>query len=174
MEHAIISRKKVFGGHAFDVQEILVSLPDGRKRNYDLVDHRDSVTIIPIDENGYIWFVNQYRLGSESSLIELPAGVLDDGEDPKSCAAREVREEIGMAAGELIQIGSLYLAPGYSNELNHIFVARHLKLDPLQQDEDEFLSTIKYSREEITELINEGNLQDSKSLAALHLFEQKQ
>jgi len=173
VKHSILSRKKVFDGHAFDVQELYVSLPDGRKRAYDLVDHRASVTIIPVDEDGHIWFVRQFRMGSQSSLLELPAGVIDGDESPDTCAAREVREEIGMAASELVQIGSIYLAPGYSNELNHIFIAKHLNPDPLQQDEDEFLSAIKYSKDEITTLILKGDLQDSKSLAALYLYEIK-
>jgi len=173
VKHLIISRKNVFNGHAFNVQELYISLPDGRKRNYDLVDHRDSVTIIPIDENGNVWFVEQFRMGSASSLIELPAGVMEENEKPFVCAAREVREEIGMAAGKLAHIGSIYLAPGYSNELNHIFLAENLKPAPLQQDEDEFLSIKKYSREELTEIIREGDLQDSKSLAALYLYQYK-
>ena len=173
MKHSIISRKNVFNGHAFNVQELYVSLPDGRKRNYDLVDHQDSVTIIPIDETGKIWFVEQFRMGSESSLIELPAGVIEGNEKPFACAKREVREEIGMAAEKLVQIGSIYLVPGYSNELNHIFLAKDLKPDPLQQDEDEFLSIKKYTGEELADLIRAGDLLDSKSLAALYLYEQK-
>jgi len=172
VKHSIISRKNVFNGHAFDVQELYVSLPDGRKRSYDLVDHRGSVTIIPIDEKGNIWFVEQFRMGSENYLIELPAGVIDGDESPKTCAAREVREEIGMAAGELVYIESIYLVPGYSNELNHIYLAKDLKPDPLQQDDDEFLLIKKYSNEELSKLIREGNLQDSKSLAALYLYQQ--
>jgi ADP-ribose pyrophosphatase len=135
LKHSIISRKYVFHGHAFNVQDLYVSLPDGRKRNYDLVDHQDSVTIIPVDETGKIWFVEQFRM--------------------------------------LVQIGSIYLAPGYSNELNHIFLAKDLKPDPLQQDEDEFLSIKKYSKEELIELIHGGDLRDSKSLAALYLYEHK-
>jgi len=172
VEHSIISRKEIYNGHAFNVQELLVALPDGRKRKYDLVDHQDSVTIIPVDQNG-IWFVKQFRMGSQNVLLELPAGVMDIDEMPHICAARELREEIGMAAEELIQVGSIYLAPGYSNELNHIFVARNLKSDPLQQDEDEFLSSVQYSNDEIRILIKDGVLNDSKSLAALHLYETK-
>ena len=172
MKHSIIFRKNVFIGHAFNVQELYVSLPDGRKRNYDIVDHPDSVTIIPIDENGEIWFVEQFRMGSENYLIELPAGVIDENESPEACAARETREEIGMAAGQLIHIESIYLVPGYSNELNHIFLAKDLKPAPLQQDDDEFLSVKKYSSEELNNLIQEGTLKDSKSLAALYLYEQ--
>ena len=78
-----------------------------------------------------------------------------------------------MAAEKLVQIGSIYLVPGYSNELNHIFLAKDLKPDPLQQDEDEFLSIKKYTGEELADLIRAGDLLDSKSLAALYLYEQK-
>ncbi|MCD6577803.1 MAG: NUDIX hydrolase [Anaerolineaceae bacterium] len=173
MKHSIISRKNIFNCHTFNIQELFVSLPDGRTRNYDLVDHRNSVTIIPIDKNGKIWFVEQFRMGSESSLIELPAGVIEENEKPLACATREIREEIGMSAGKMVYIGSVFLAPGYSNELNYIFLAKDLNPDPLQQDDDEFLSTKIFSREDLSELIHAGNLQDSKSLAALYLYERK-
>ena len=112
-------------------------------------------------------------MGSESSLIELPAGVIEENEKPLACATREIREEIGMSAGKMVYIGSVFLAPGYSNELNYIFLAKDLNPDPLQQDDDEFLSTKIFSREDLSELIHTGNLQDSKSLAALYLYERK-
>jgi ADP-ribose pyrophosphatase len=173
VKHVINSRKNVFEGHALNVQQLDVSLPDGRRRNYELVFHRDSVTIIPIEKNGDIWFVEQYRMGSEKKLIELPAGVIDDGESPAECAARETREEIGMAAGKLTHLGAVYLAPGYSSELNHIFLAQELRPDPLQKDDDEFLSVLRLTEVQLADLIAEGKLQDSKSLAALLIFHQK-
>ncbi|MCD6356116.1 MAG: NUDIX hydrolase [Anaerolineaceae bacterium] len=172
MKHTINSRKEIFSGRAFKIQELNVSLPDGRKRNYELVFHRDSATIIPVDENGDIWLVEQFRMGSNKKLIELPAGVIDNNETPAECAAREIREEIGMAAGKLTPLGAVYLAPGYSSELNHIFLAEELNKDPLQQDEDEFLSVIRYSKEELSIFITKGGLQDSKSLAALYIYDQ--
>jgi len=173
MGHSIISRKTVFNGHVFEVEELKVSLPDKRKRNYDLVNHKDSVTIIPIDENETIWFVEQYRMGSECALLELPAGVMDENENPENCAARELREEIGMSAGQLFLIGSVYLVPGYSNELNHIYVAKNLHPDPLQHDDDEFITIQKFSKEELFSLVRDGGLIDSKSLAALYLYQLK-
>jgi ADP-ribose pyrophosphatase len=110
-------------------------------------------------------------MGSECSLLELPAGVMDENESPENCAAREVREEIGMSAGQLHLIGSIYLAPGYSSELNHIFLAKDLRPDPLQQDDDEFLTIQKFLKEDLTSLICDGDLVDSKSLAALYLYQ---
>jgi ADP-ribose pyrophosphatase len=104
MTHAILSRKTVFNGHAFDVEKLQVQLPDGRERAYDLVSHKDSVTLLPLDSDGCVWFVSQFRMGCECHMLELPAGVMDDNETPEACAAREIREEIGMAAGSLRRV----------------------------------------------------------------------
>jgi ADP-ribose pyrophosphatase len=171
MKHVIRSRKTNYTAYAFKVEELNVSLPDGRIRDYDLVNHKDSVTIIPVDNNEMFWFVEQYRMGSESALLELPAGVMDDNESPEICAAREVREEIGMSAGHMQLIGSVYLAPGYSSELNHIFLATKLTPAPLKQDDDEFLTVKKFSKHDLMALIQDGGLLDSKSLAALYLYQ---
>lgn len=170
MEHKITNRTKQFEGHAFNVEILEVNLPDGRQRQYDLVDHNNSVTIIPVDNDGNIFFVKQFRMGSESQLLELPAGVLDDHESPQKCAAREIREETGMAAGKMTRLGAIYLAPGYSNELNFVFLAQDLTEDPLQEDEDEFISIHAYSPGDVKRLIRSGEIKDSKTLAALHLM----
>jgi ADP-ribose pyrophosphatase len=169
MTSPILSRKTVFNGHAFDVEKLQVRLPDGREREYDLVNHKDSVTLLPLDSDGYIWFVSQFRMGCECQMLELPAGVMDDGESPQTCAAREIREEIGMAAGSLKLLGSVYLAAGYSSEINYIFLATDLSPAPLKMDEDEFLEAKRFSVEEIRKMVAKGELLDSKSLAALQL-----
>lgn len=169
MAHQILSHKTVYKAHAFEIEKLHVRLPDGRERDYDLVSHNDSVTIIPFNEDGNIWFVTQYRLGCECELLELPAGVIHDGEDPESCAAREVREETGLAAGKLTHIGSVYLAPGYSSEKNHIFLAEDLSESPLDMDDDEFLQAEKIPAEKAYEMAENGRIQDSKTLAALLL-----
>ncbi len=174
MKHQINNRTRKFEGHAFNVEILDVRLPDGRIRQYDLVDHKDSVTIIPIDTDGNIYFVRQFRMGSESILLELPAGVINEHESPHNCAAREIREEIGMAAGDLSRIGAVYLAPGYSNELNYIFLAKDLIEDPLQEDDDEFLSIHAYSPGDVTRMVRSGEIKDSKTVAALNIFQMTQ
>lgn len=169
MEHQILSRKTVFQGHAFDVELVHLRLPDGRERDYDLVSHNDSVTIVPFDRDGSLWFVSQFRTGCECPMLELPAGVIDDGETPEDCAAREVREEIGMAAGKLTRLGSVYLAAGYSSEENHIFLAEDLLDSPLAMDEDEFLNVSCLPLSQVWEMAENGEFKDSKTLAALML-----
>jgi len=169
MAHQILSRKTVYKAHAFNIEKLHVHLPDGRERDYDLVSHNDSVTIIPIDADGNIWFVSQYRMGCECEMLELPAGVMGDEEEPESCAAREVREEIGLAAGKLSHLGSVYLAAGYSSENNHFFLAEDLSESPLDMDDDEFLQVEKITSEKAYEMAESGQIQDSKTLAALLL-----
>ena len=171
MRITILERKTTWRGKIFNVEQLSVRLPDARERVYDLVDHRDSVTILPLDDDGRVWFVRQFRMGCQCDLLELPAGVVDEGETPEQCALREIREEVGFSAGTLLKIGEIYLAPGYANEKNHIFLARQLHSDPLKADEDEFLERISIPRDEAYKLARAGNITDSKSLAALLLAE---
>lgn len=165
----ILSKTTVFDAKAFTVEKLHVRLPDERERDYSLVRHHNSVTVIPLDAEGNVLLVTQFRMGSETVLLELPAGVMNPGESPLECALREVREETGMAAGKMEHLGSAYLAPGYSSELNHIFLATDLTLSPLQMDDDEFLQTEKIPAAQLPQLAAQGRLQDSKSLAALYL-----
>jgi ADP-ribose pyrophosphatase len=173
MSQRILSKTTVFDANAFTVEKLHVRLPDKRERDYSLVHHHDSVTIIPLDSENNVIFVTQFRMGSESVLLELPAGTMDEGEKPLECALREIREETGMAAGKMEHLGSVYLAPGYSSEINHVFLASDLTYSPLEMDEDEFLNTRKIPLADIPGLAVSGELLDSKSLAALYLADVK-
>jgi len=169
----IIDVSTIHVGRAFSVEKVNVALPDGKSKYYDRINHRDSATILPLDKENHIWFVRQYRMGSENFLLELPAGVLNDGEDPLTCAQREIREEIGKAANDWEKIGAFYLAPGYCTEMNHIFLARDLFSSPLSLDEDEFLSTERHPVSAVIDMIKECRIQDGKTIAALGIFFQK-
>jgi ADP-ribose pyrophosphatase len=164
-----LTSQSVYQGRAFNVERVLVQLPDGQEKNYDLVAHRDSVTIIPVDAQAQMYFVCQYRLGGDEYLLELPAGVLEPGEDPVEGARREVREETGMSAGKLLNIGEMYLAPGYSTELMTVFLATDLRHEPLAADADEFLDLVLYPVSEAYRLAENRLIRDSKTLAALLL-----
>lgn len=164
-----LGRKKQYQGHAFQVEKVEIRLPDGKTRYFDLVVHNGAVTLVPVDDQGNIWFVRQYRVGSSSELLELPAGTLDPGEDPLVCARREIREEIGMAADRMTKLGEMYLAPGYSSEFMHVYLAQGLSHDPLDPDADEFLQTEIIPIEKAYEMAARGEIRDSKSLAALLL-----
>lgn len=164
-----LDQENKYIGHAFQVEKVRMRLPNGKTRSYDLVIHSGAVVLVPIDENGRIWFVSQYRLGAKTNLLELPAGTLDKDEDPFDCANREIREEIGMSASNITKIGEMYLAPGYSTEYMHIYLATGLTHNPLAPDADEFLQTEVIAFEKVYEMVSRGEIKDSKTLAALLL-----
>ncbi len=170
MSFELINSETVYQGRAFDVRKDRVRLPDGREADWDVVRHRAAVTLLPLDEEGMIWFVNQYRHAVAKEILELPAGVVEANERPEVCAQREIREEIGMAARELHFLGSFFLAPGYSTELMHVYLATHLYPETLDQDEDEVLTVQKLPLEQAYAMAEQGQIEDAKTLAALFLL----
>jgi ADP-ribose pyrophosphatase len=166
-KYHILNRKTVFTGHIFNVEQVELQLPNQDQRTYDLVVHKKAVTILPIDSDQRIWFVRQYRLGMEKEILELPAGVFNDGEEPETCAARELREEIGMSAKIIRRIGESIMSPGYADEYMYYFLASELTKDPLPQDDDEFIEVVKIPLEKVYEMVYRGEIIDTKTLAAL-------
>lgn len=156
-------------GKVFDVRHDKVRLPNGQITTLDIVDHPPAVVIVPLDSEDNIWFVKQYRHATGEIVRELPAGVLEPGEQPELCAHRELREEIGMSANRFQKIGEFYIAPGYSSEYLHIFLATGLQPDPLPGDEDEFISIERIPTKIAFSMIEDGKLKDAKSLASLIL-----
>lgn len=158
-----------YRGRAFGVRRDEVRLPDGRVTWFDIVEHSGAITIVPVDDQGQVWFVRQYRHATGIELLELPAGTLKEGEDPQLAAQRELREEIGMQADSLQLIGEFYLAPGYSTEYMYIYLATGLSPAPLAQDDDEFLAPEAYPLRDLHDLMSSGAVRDAKTLLGLHL-----
>ena len=158
-----------YSGRAFQVRQDEVTLPDGRTTRIDVVDHAGSVVIIPILDNGNLLFVRQYRHPAGCFLLELPAGVISENEKPDGCAHRELREETGMDAGSVLHLGDFFLAPGYSTEFMHVFLATSLFPSPLKPDADEFLSVESIPVDKVFSMALGGELPDAKTLAALFL-----
>ncbi len=169
MPFELIKSETLLKGRAFAIRRDWLKTPDGRETKYDIIEHGGSVILVPLDADGNLLFVRQYRHAAGADLLELPAGTLDEGEEPAVCAAREIREETGFAAGRLEKIGEFYLAPGYSTEFMVVFLATDLKYDPLEADADEFLSVEKIPVKQALEMAEKGEIPDAKSLAALLL-----
>ena len=167
MEFELIVSEIVYPGRAFTIRRDQVRLPDGRTTKFDIVEHHGSVVLIPIDREGNLLFVRQYRHAARSDMLELPAGTLDEDEQPGECAARELREETGYAANQLESLGGFYLAPGYSTEYMHVFLASGLYYSPLVADADEFLQVESVPLAQAMKMTEKGLLPDAKSLAAL-------
>ncbi len=165
----VVGSKITYRGRVLDVRQDRVRLPDGATVDLDIVAHSGAVTILPVDADGQIWFVRQYRHAAGELLLELPAGTLENGEDPQECAGREVREETGMGAESLRLLGEFFLAPGYSTEYMYVFLATGLFSAPLAGDSDEVLSVERLPVVEAYELALGGTIRDAKTLAALLL-----
>ncbi|OGN96119.1 MAG: hypothetical protein A2Z71_10120 [Chloroflexi bacterium RBG_13_50_21] len=169
MDIEIIARESVYHGRAFDVRRDKVRFQNQNIAHLDIIEHVGAVTILPVNADGQIIFVRQYRHAAGQELLELPAGTLEAGEPPENCALREIREETGFAAGKLSKIGEFFLAPGYSTEYMVVFLATDLHPSPLPGDADEFITIEAIPIEQAYELALHGGLQDGKSLAALLL-----
>jgi ADP-ribose pyrophosphatase len=169
MSFETIASETMYCGRAFNVRRDEVSLPNQETMHLDIIEHVGAVTILPVDADGHILFVRQYRHAAGKELLELPAGTLDVGELPENCALREIREETGFAAGKLIKLGEFFLAPGYSTEYMVVYLATELRHDPLPGDQDEFITLQTIPIDHAYELALNGGLQDGKSLAALLL-----
>lgn len=153
----------------FTVKKVTLPLPDGKEKTYELIDIQNAVTILPIDEENNVYFVEQYRIGAHKNLLELPAGKVEAGEDPLLTAQRELREEIGMDAKQIKPLGNFYMTPGYANEYMYCFLATGLFRSPLKPDVDEFIHLHKVPLEQINEMITSGQIEDSKTLAVFQL-----
>jgi ADP-ribose pyrophosphatase len=166
MTYEILSKETMYNGPIFSVDRVEISLPDSRARKYDMIHIQDAVTILPLDQNGNVLFVKQYRVGSNSILLELPAGKIEIGESAQFTAEREIREETGFAANKMQPLGKFFVSPGYSTEYMYTFLATGLFSSPLNPDADEFLNLVKIPLQETLNMIRNGQIEDCKTLSA--------
>ena len=169
MDFETLGSRDLFESRIFKLRRDHVRFPTGREAYFDLLQHNGAVAILPVDGQGRIWFVRQYRPAVQGMILEIPAGTLEVGEEPQACAAREVREEIGMAADDLQLLGNFYLAPGYSTEYMHLYLATELRPDPLDQDIDEYIEVEQYPVAEVYAMLKQNVFDDAKTVAALAL-----
>lgn len=144
-----------------------VLLPNGHTSTREYVTHPGAVCILPITQDGNVVFVKQYRYSIRNTLLELPAGKLDAGENPQTCALRELREETGYTSANLEELGSIFLSPGYSDEVIWLYAATGLVSGAQQNDEDEFTEVIHIPLKKALQMVLGGELCDSKTVALL-------
>lgn len=165
--------QSVFKGKLFTVKNVRKALPDGNEKVYELIDIQNAITVLPIDNENNVYCVEQYRIGAGGTLLELPAGKIEQGEDALVAARRELREEIGMDASEIVHLGNFYMSPGYANEYMYCYLARGLFQAPLSPDADEFINLVKIPLSKLDAMVAAGEVEDSKTLAVLALARSK-
>ncbi|MGQ9462903.1 MAG: NUDIX hydrolase [Candidatus Fervidibacter sp.] len=165
----LLRSEKVFDGRLIALRRDTVRLLNGRESTREVVVHPGAVAIVPMLDDRKVVLVSQYRHAVGKTLMEIPAGTLHPDEKPEDCALRELREETGYIAGRLEKLLSLHLAPGYSTELIHLFLAEDLRPAKSETDEDEFIEPVIVPLDEAVVKILKGEIQDAKTVAALLL-----
>ncbi len=159
----------IYKGRIVDLRLETVTLPNAVTLTLEMVRHPGAAAIVPVHEDGSVTLVRQYRYATGGYIWEIPAGKLDGGEDPTRCAARELQEEVGLSAGELVRLGMIFTAPGFCDERIYLYLARQLTPVPQQLEDDEVLSISRLPMSVALDMIRTGVLQDAKSIAGLHL-----
>ncbi|GIN19898.1 MAG TPA: NUDIX hydrolase [Bacillus bacterium] len=177
-EEKTVSTEQIFKGKIISVQVDEVELPNGKLSKREIVRHPGAVGLIALTDDNKIVMVEQFRKPLERSLLEIPAGKLEPGENPDVTAERELEEETGYRAGNMEYISSFYTSPGFANEIIHLYLATELEKveNPAEADDDEFVELVELSLEESLVCIENDRIYDAKTIFAiqyLQLMEKK-
>lgn len=167
MQEKIIDTKEIYSGRIVHLSLLDVRLPNGETAKRELITHPGAVAVVALDEHQNVLLVRQFRVAAKGILKEIPAGTLNPNEDPLVCAERELQEETGFKPGKLESLGGVFVAPGYTTEFIHLYLATELEESKLPQDEDEFVEVDKLPLKDAIAMIETGELIDAKSVTAL-------
>ena len=165
--YEVIDSKIAYTGKIIDIKVDTISLPDGKTATREIVERGDATAIVPIDEEGNVILVEQYRHGARSMVLEIPAGMLEKGEDPKECAIRELEEETSFIAKNITHITTMYPTVGFCTEKLHIYLAKDLEQGNFNFDDDEFIEVKKVPLEKAIDMIYTGEIIDAKTIIGL-------
>jgi ADP-ribose pyrophosphatase len=164
-----VKSSTAYAGRFVTVEKRRAVLPGGRSVRIECVKHPGAVLIVPFLSPQRIVLLRQYRPVIEDWLYELPAGTIEQGEKPLSCARREIIEETGFRAGSLRRIGRIYPVPGYSTEIITMFAAEHLSAVGMACEDDEIIEPLVFNKRAVRDLLQRGRLIDAKTICALAL-----
>ena len=164
-----IGTKRIYEGNIINVRVDTVRMPSGRDATREIVEHSHAVCIVPIDNDGNVVLVRQYRKPAEDALLEVPAGGVEDGEISEEAVLRELQEEIGYTADHLEHLSSFWVAPGWATEYMHAYLATGLRESRLDGDEDENIEVVRLRFDEAVSMLKSGEINDGKTIAALLL-----
>ena len=167
LNEEILNEKLIHKGNFMDFVNIDVKLPNGKNANRDVIKHPGACAVIAFLDSENIILVEQFRLTLNKTLLEIPAGKLNKKEDPMDCAKRELQEETGYVAKEIEYLGSIATAPGFCDEIIHLYKAWNLSLGEKNEDEDEFTSVKVLNINDLKEMIKKGEIIDCKTIIVI-------
>ena len=159
--------KQIYTGVVVTLNVDTITLPNGITVDLEVVRHPGAAAVVPLKHDGTVVLIRQFRHAAGGYIYEIPAGKLHPGEDPTVCAARELEEEIGYRAGRLDLLSSIFTAPGFTDEVIHIYKATELTTGRQHLDRDEILQIIEVSLSESIRMIEDGTIRDAKSIVGL-------
>lgn len=165
-----VSSTTIYRGKELHFKKATVRLQSGRIYTREIVEHPGAVTLIPLIGDKVV-LIRQFRLPATKAIYELPAGTISEGEDSEACAEREIVEETGYKAGKLKKIFQCYLAPGYSTELMHFYVATDLELGSPHFDEDEVIRVYPTPLEDALAMVKKNEIMDAKTAVGLLFYD---
>lgn len=165
----ILSRKSQLRTPVFAVEEMVVVDEKGKRRKRSVVVHQGSAVVMPVNDAGEVLLVRQWRAPVEMAMWELPAGRVDEGEQPLKAAKRELREETGLVARQWRRLALLHPSPGYVSECMHLFLATKLTQQEANPEEDEDLTLRWFTPKELERAIAKGEITDAKTIAGVLL-----
>ncbi|WP_059171025.1 NUDIX hydrolase [Bacillus sp. FJAT-27445] len=173
LEEKTISSKEIFNGKIISLRVDDVELPNGKTSKREIVKHPGAVAVLAVTDENKIVLVEQYRKAMERTIVEIPAGKLEKGEDPAECARRELEEETGYECKELEWLISFYTSPGFADEIIHLYLAKGLsqKQGAAGLDEDEFVNVEEISLDEALKYVKEKKIYDAKTAYAIQYLQ---
>lgn len=159
--------KNIYTGIVVNLNVDTVTLPNGLTVDLEVVRHPGAAAVVPLKDDGRVVLIRQFRHAAGGFIYEIPAGKLHPGEDPTVCARRELEEEIGYRADTLALLSSIFTAPGFTDEVIHIYKATGLSVGRQQLDRDEVLEVVEMSLPEAIRMIKNGEIRDAKSIVGL-------
>jgi ADP-ribose pyrophosphatase len=172
LEEKVTGTRRIHEGRIINLRVDDVTLPNGRSSKREIVEHRGAIAVVPMLDRDTVVMVRQYRAAACAALLEIPAGTRDPDEDLTITAHRELAEEINFKAGRMIKLFQAFVAPGYSTEVIHTFLALDLQPTSGHTDEDEFIEIVTLPLAEAIQKVENGEIVDSKSISGL-LYVQK-
>jgi ADP-ribose pyrophosphatase len=173
LEEKTLHNEEIFSGKVISLHLQDVELPNGKQSKREIVKHPGAVAILAVTDDQKIVMVEQYRKALERTIVEIPAGKLEKGEEPSLCAMRELEEETGYVCENLELLLSFYTSPGFADEIVHLFVAKGLvkKEDSAALDEDEFVNLVELTLPEAVQYVKEQRIYDAKTAYAVQYLQ---
>lgn len=162
-------REVIYQGKVFDFYREEATLPNGKKMMAEFIHHPGSSGVIPLMDENSVVLIRQYRPILKDFIWEIPSGTMLPGEDPLTCAKRELEEECGFLGRRFEKLGEILVAPWYSDERTHLFLAKELTPCEQRLDEDEILTTHIISFDQAMKMVEEGEIQDSTTMIGLQV-----